>query len=576
MQEQSAESINLQSLNVVRDELIATIEESARHLEKFVSSNEDNESLQKSINGIGQIVGILGLLEFYGAKMLAEELLANATEISPGNTGRLFERRLDIVSSSFFVLTRYLEYIQKTSHKAPVLLIPQINELRKLRDKPSLPESHFFEINIAESFQLPEVKQVQTDAKDLPAAVRRLRHMYQIGLLGLFRESQIDNAVMLMRRAMSRLHKMTGNNQPMSQLWWLSGLCLSVIQSEKMTMLETRKTLFGRVDRVLRQVEKAGEAAFASDPPRGLIKELVYLIVLSGSKDPLVAGVSKSFKVHAFPYSDADLDKERAVMHGPSSHTVNSLANVLQIELANTKKVLENASQASLQKIEDLDTFVATLQKVAEILGIVGLAAPSSILKNEIERIVKWKDLDELSSEEMQEVANTLLYLESAVSGITNVSLSSEKIEAAGKVAQREIIASGALAEAKRIVISESLAGLSLTKRALNAYSDSNFDSGHIRNIVKTLDSIRGGMVMLKNQRAVDIIGRCSEFVDEILLGKEAQPAMKELLETFADAVISIEYYLNSATPALQMDESVLKIAEESLEALGFSVEEEQ
>ena len=43
-------------------------------------------------------------------------------------------------------------------------------------------------------------------------------------------------------------------------------------------------------------------------------------------------------------------------------------------------------------------------------------------------------------------------------------------------------------------------------------------------------------------------------------------------LETFADAVISLEYYLDAVKTDKKADDSVLEVAEESLEALGHAV----
>ena len=59
-------------------------------------------------------------------------------------------------------------------------------------------------------------------------------------------------------------------------------------------------------------------------------------------------------------------------------------------------------------------------------------------------------------------------------------------------------------------------------------------------------------------------------------MDNDQPPAIKETLETFADAIIAIEYYLDSATARLKMDDSVLQIAEESLEALGYAVDLEE
>ncbi len=566
------DTVNFQSLNLVRDELVATIEEAARNLERFVSSQEDGEALQACVDSVAQIVGTLKLIEFRGAELLAQELLLSAKEISPGNNGPKFERCLEVISSTFFVLSRYLEYVQQTERKVPVLLIPQINELRKLRGEVVYPECHFFQVDLSKSPALPACDRLEVEGAELTSSVRRIRHMYQIGLLGFIKERQVKNSIAMMRRGLKRLRRMSGNDKPLALLWWLADVTLEAMSAQTMEIIETRKMLFGRLDRVIKQVEQNGTKAFEANPPKGLIKELVYLVALSTSDSEDVKAISSVYGLDRFSYTDYDLAGERDLLNGPSAHTVSSLASVLQTELTNTKKVLEGASQSSIQRIDDLDSFLATLQKVAEILAIVGLVSASNTLKNELKRIEGWRDEAEIDLSEMDEVANTLLYLESTVSAIETTKLSDEKLQMANKVAQQEVIASGELADAKRIVLSESEAGISLAKRALSSFSDSDFDTGHIRNIAKTLNTVRGGLLMLKCDRVARILDRCSAFVEEVLMDQDPQPGLKEMLETFADSIISVEYYLNSATASLHMDESVLQLAEESLEALGYPI----
>ncbi|MFL0809402.1 MAG: CDP-diacylglycerol--glycerol-3-phosphate 3-phosphatidyltransferase [Agarilytica sp.] len=570
------DTVNFQSLNLVRDELVATIEEAARHLEKFVSSQDDSDSLQACIDCVSQIVGTLKVIEFRGAELLASELLAAAKEISPGNSGPKFERCLEVVSATFFVLSRYLEYVQQVERKVPVLLIPQINDLRKLRGETTFPESHFFQVDLSKHPQLPQIESLTLANDEFTSAVRRIRHMYQIGLLGLIKEQQINNSVAMMRRGLIRIRRISGNEKALALLWWLADITLEMFSTQEMQIIETRKMLFGRIDRILKQVEQSGPEAFNAEPPKGLIKELVYLIALSTEESDQVKHTRSVYGLDRFSYTDRDLAGERDLLNGPSAHTVSSLAQVLTAELTNTKKVLEGASQASIQRIDDIEGFVGTLQKVSEILSIVGLVSASNTLKSEIERISDWRGQEEIDPSEMDEVANTLLYLESTVSSIETTKLSDEKLEKANKVAQQEVIASGELSDAKRIVLAESEAGLSLTKRALSSFSDSDFDTGHIRNIGKTLTTVRGGMLMLGSDRAAAILERCAAFVEQVLMDQDPQPGLKEMLETFADSIISVEYYLNSATSSLQMDESVLKLAEESLEALGYGVEADE
>lgn len=565
------DAVNFQSLNMVREELVATIEQSARHLESFVTSQDDGESLQACIDGVQQIVGILRLIQFRGACQLAEELLHTANDIVPGGSGREFDKRLETVSNVFFVMTRYLEYVQQTERKVPVLLIPWINSLRKIRSEPAFPESHFFQFNMSK-IDVPETEQTEIDPENFRPTVRRLRQMYQVGLLGYIREKQIKNSIALMRRACIRLQKISGHQKPLATLWWLTNSMLDAFVSEKMEVSESRKLLLGRVDRIIKQVHEVGEAAFDAEPPKPLIKELVYLLVLSGKKCSEIDKIKTAFALESFPYTDSSLSRERDGLNGPSAHTVSSLVNVLQKELANTKKILESATQTANQEIDDLPGFTKTLSNVAEILAVVGLGTPSATLKREIGNVKGWAANDGPTPNQLNEIANTLLYIESTLGALDNTSLSQVNSHGATEIARKDVVASGELTMAQKIVVEECEAGLALTKRALNSFSESNYDPGHIRNIGKTLNTVRGGMIMLKKDHAASILKNCAIFVDEVLLDQNPPAAIKELLETFADVVIAIEYYLDSASGTLHMDDSVLKLAVEGLEALGHPV----
>lgn len=567
---------NFHSLSLVKDELIATIEAAAQDLETFVSSLDEDVRLQACINGIKQILGILQVIQLEGAILLTEELLANANEITVGDSGKVFEKRLEIISNTFFILSRYLEYVQQTETTMPVLLIPHINELRKLRQEALLPESYFFEIRFKNELQLPTLQYQSVSDEELGPLLGRIRQMYQVGLLGILKNQQTKSSLQIMRRALIRLQRLGAEDQPLTVLWWMAATACDVFVQQNMDILQSRKILFSRIDRVIRQVQQGRLAAYQANAPKGLLKELVYLLMLSGHKGEMIDAVKNNIVAEALPYTDQELSKERQSLSGPSVHTVSSLARVLQVELLSTKKVLENADQMGSRHIEDIEAFIQTLEKVAEILSVVGLSAPANVLKEEIERVRAWPDSqDGPDAIELQDVANTLLYVESTVASLESAKLSDDKLALANTIALKEVVATGELQEAGRIVLQESEAGLSLTKRALSAYSDSNFDPGHIRNIGKTLATVRGGMLMLKRYRAAAVLSSCADFVEEVLSQPEHPAALKELLETFADAIISIEYYIDAARTSSQVDDSVLQVAEESLAALGHPVSDE-
>jgi len=74
--------------------------------------------------------------------------------------------------------------------------------------------------------------------------------MYQVGLVGFIQDKQLSNSYGLMRRAMIRMHRLTGSDKPMSSLWWLTNVTLSAMSDCEMEALETRKMVFSRIDRV--------------------------------------------------------------------------------------------------------------------------------------------------------------------------------------------------------------------------------------------------------------------------------------------------------------------------------------
>lgn len=564
----TADLISFQSLHVIRDELVATIEQSARDLEIFVSSTEEVKSLQGCINGIAQILGILKLLEFKGAVILAEELLITAKMITPGQSGAVLEKQLDLLSNSFFVITRYLEYVLHAERKLPVLLIPYINDLRKYRREPLLPESFFFNVNLTAMPVVPKTETITASDSDFRPLLARLRHLYQLGLLGVLRNKQTIASLGLMRRALIRLQRL-GGDKPLSMLWWMANLVVDAMIQHKMEMIEPRKMLLSRIDRIIRQVQKGGASAYQAAAPKGLIKELLYLLVLSGSTHPQVIGLRQTFGIKAFPYNDKQLANERQTLKGPSAQTISSLVRVLQTETGSIKNVLETAAQG-MRQVDDVAGFKESLYKIAETLSIVGLVGPSSVLKQELKILDHWQNGKEVAEEDLQHIAKTLLYIDSAISGLETHS--NQESRSTTESSQQDMIAANELTHAERIVLSECQAGVSLTKRAITSYAESEFDASHIANIAKTLNTVRGGLLMLRRTRAANVMARCSEFVEDVLLKGDQPAALQELLETFADAIISVEYFFDTASVPSRLDDSVLQIAEESLAALGYPV----
>lgn len=565
----ATESVNIASLKMVQGELIATIEESANLIELFSIDRTNDELLQGCVAGIKQIRSILNVIELKGVNLLAEELVNHIQDMAVGE-GEKIDKQLELISAAFFMLPRYLEYCVQTSRNMGMLLIPQINELRQARRAAPLPESYYFDFDptpIPLAARVPSA--VQEGSVEL---VRRLRFMYQTGMLKVLQGTQIKPSFGIMCRALERLESICGVSA-MANFWWMANATLSAVSEESVTVNKSRKMLLSAIDREIKNLEVDGKLLVDRTPAAHLIKDLLYLLVLSKSRSAKSQAVIAAYAVPLVNYSDAELTREMEFLRGPSTNTINSMVALLNDELKNTKNMLEHSAQGAAELKAAAPELIATLNKISEILALVGLVAPSKSLKQEIEKLRSWQmDDSAVLSRDLLSVADTLLYVESTVAGFGKTNMSDEKLTQINALGRDDAMASNQIAEAEKLVIDEAETGVAIVKRALSAFVESNYDRSHIATISATLDGIRGGMFVLGLPRAAKVLAGCMSFIDQSLLFSEHPATTQHLLETFADAIVSLEYYLDSLKIDKKADTDVLCIAEESLAVLGYKI----
>src|SRR5690606_5121367 len=173
------------SLSLVRDELFTTMEETEQSLEQFIAERNNGSLLQQAVENLQQVRGTLNLIELAGAELLAQEVLQQATDI-PAGVGEERDGQLSALSNALYVLRRYLENVDNSRQEIPELLLPAINDLRQAGGQPALPESFFFSVRLDQP--RPRTAAPTLDGAARAGEARRMRHMYQVGLLGFIRD----------------------------------------------------------------------------------------------------------------------------------------------------------------------------------------------------------------------------------------------------------------------------------------------------------------------------------------------------------------------------------------------------
>ena len=473
------------SLSLVRDELFATIEQAELSLEQFIGERSNGNLLQQAVEGLQQIRGTLKLIELTGAEMLAQEMLDQANDI-PAGAGNERDDQLSALSSALYVLRRYLESVDAHRQEIPELLLPTINELRRAGGQPLLPESFFFSARLDQ----PRPPRTQAASDDVHADGRRLRHMYQVGLLGYIREQNAVASLRLMGRAMERLDSLLGE-QAAARLCWIAAGAIEAIIDGQLLPRRSRKQLFSRLDRELKNL--LGKPGY--EPPRAMLKELLYLVALADSKGERCEQLREALSFTSLPFTDHMLEEEYQRLAGPGHAVLRSLSSAIRDELTAVKDLLDLIERGSAQA-ESFGNLHAVLGKLGKTLGMVGLTSAGNALQAQMPVVASWSEGGEVTSEALNRLAEAVLYVESMVASLERGERRDVRPQEVLPGQEAESFATHQLAEARIVVVDEAQAGLSLAKRAITAYLESSGDKLHLANVPVTLQAVRGGSVV--------------------------------------------------------------------------------
>src|SRR3990167_1692484 len=551
------------SLSLVRNELFTTMEEAESSLEHFIAERHNGSLLQQAVESLHQVRGTLNLVELTGAELLAQEVLEQATDIPVGAGGER-DVQLSALSNALHVLRRYLENVDVHRQEMPELLLPAINDLRQAGGQPALPESFFFSVRLDHA--RPRTAPAALDAAAKEVEGRRLRQMYQVGLLGFMREQNPQASLKLMGRAMARLDTLYAN-EPRGRLCWVGAAAVEAQLEGQLLARKSRKQLFSRIDRELKQILANSQY----ETPRSLLKELLYLVALADSRGPAATPVRELFGLTSLPFTDHLLEEEYQRLAGPGQAVMRSLSSAIREELTSVKDMLDLIERGTVQA-ESLGNLHAVLGKLSKTLGMVGLSSAGNALNAQLQTVAVWSEARAPQQQELLKLADAVLYVEGMVASLER---GERRDSSAGQLAPDKELESFAyyqLNEARIVVVDEARGGLALAKRAITAYLEADGDRMHLSNVPFSLQAVRGGLWFLGQERAAALVGACAEYIQTQMFEAPKMPS-EQMLETLADALSSLEYYLEAgAGMRPETQPSVLDLAADSVRALGLPV----
>ncbi|GHD45576.1 hypothetical protein SAMN05216429_105215 [Marinobacter persicus] len=555
------------SFDLVRNEIDQTIKQAETSLERFQENRDQPEELQNCADYLNQLRGIFILVELKGASRLCQETLA-LTEDMPA--GAEADTRLTAMNSALFTLRRYTEYYHQQREDHPELLLPAINDLREARQEKPYPESWFFNPGVGEHpnfcADLPLAPLADKDGEQ-EAFTRRMRLTFQIALLGILKDRNPEISKKLMARAARGFARLT-QGTPKGQLWCLFTIVANTMLDRAMGFTKARKRLLMQLERQARDIVYVGKPAMDKPAPDSLLMELVYLLYRSGSGNPEVVRVLSAYQLAPSKFPDSMMEAHARRLYGLGADVLKSLSQALQEELNQLKDRLDIIERGLEPDLAELSAIGEGLDRVANTLRMLDLDQLARLSADEASRLRQWEEEDRLPGEdELYRLAGSVLAIEDAVMQFVHRGITPETDAMAAAANTGE--ASVYLQEAIWVVADEARSALTLAKRAITAFLESDYDKLHLANLPGTLHSIWGGLELISDSQAAQVIARIAGSIQQQLLDAREAPS-EQVLEALADALTSLEYYIESIGRNEERNPDLLRLAESSLDGVGL------
>lgn len=559
-----------QSFGLVREEIEQTIGQAEQSLEQFQENRESEEDLQNCVDYLNQLRGIFSLVELKGGALLCQEAVVLANEVPVGATDDK-NNLLTALNNALFTLRRYIEYYQRQQVDRPELLLPVVNEIREARRDTPYPDSWFFgaSLSVAPDFcgqrSVPPLE--TSEESEFEVHARRFRLMYQVGLLGLLRNQDARTSRRLISRSAHGLARLCGEGA-MQSFWCLVSMAADVLEEQDLPVERNRKRLFMRIEKQARDLVYSRSSVAQQSPSDALVRELVYILYRSGSGNPEVRAVMDSSGLGQPDITEAELIAHQRHLYGPGADVLRSFAEAINEELSELKDRLDIVERGIDPDTTELATIADSLERVGNSLLILDLHQLSSLARQEAGRLRDWEHKGALPSEgELYAVADAVLNIEEAAQHLASHGITADTDRIAHKVRRDE--GSVYVQEALIVLSDEASSALTLAKQAITAFLESDFDKMHLANVPATLRSIEGGMRLLGNDEAARVVARVTGAIETQLLNTQ-QPPESRILEALADAITSLEYYIEELGMDAAPNPELLRLADTSLQDVGL------
>ncbi|WP_299980655.1 Hpt domain-containing protein [uncultured Pseudoteredinibacter sp.] len=560
------EKRDLTALDWVLGEISESLNQSRQALEAYMGDVQDATQLRFCLTHLHQVYGSLQMVELEGPTMLAQEMELLTQEMLNGAVAA-DNTVANTLMRAIVQLPLFLQQIQRGTGFHSSAVFPLVNELRAARGDSLIIDSVGFKPDLsALQLRFGTAPKLLADQNHFLAVAKKLQQMFQFAAASVLRGMNLKDNRDYLNKIFLRL-KAISQASPRLQQWDIAKAWLDSLSNEDLSSGLAVRALMRHLHRDIKIISQKGVPALSVAPNQELLRTLLFYVACSTESSDAIRAVRERYALdRAFGGDD---QAAISAVSEPQLDTIRSVTKALKEELDEIKQTLEKFNEDS-GEVQSLEDMLPVFQRVADTMMVMGVnELPKQV--NQIEESLRLKLREgELHGQELMKFAEQILHVEHQLEAIASSGRLQETVD-------NKTLAALRIDDAQQAVVQESYSRLETVKQSIVEYIASQWDVTHLQETPALLKEIAGGLAIIPLQRAANILYTAARYIDDkLLIGDAGAPQWVEL-DTLADAISSVEYYLEKLRSGVDNSEDqLLEVAEESLANLGYAVVEIQ
>ncbi|WP_159017229.1 hybrid sensor histidine kinase/response regulator [Cognatiluteimonas profundi] len=559
------DAIDYTTLGWIKPELDETLRQARMAIEAFAEDPGDDSQIRLCVDSLHQVQGTLRMVELYAPAMVAEEMEQLARALQAG-TVPVQEEACATLMRGVVLLPDYLERLQGGHKDIPIVLLPLLNELRAARGETGLSESVLF----APDLQRPLPDAVASSSADRGNSSRAVRETLAAPLLLQLRnalsswpeDGAPDSASALATALDGLLGQTTGESD--RRMLWVASSVASALADGALPPTPTLRQAFASVERETRRLfEDDGFGLPRADAPLEPTRQLLYHVAHATGTHAGLQRLRDTFDLDARGPTASELEHARGSLTGRNRALLDTVSAAIKEDLLRVKDVLDLYLRSGHSDIEGLQPQVEALGRVADTLGMLGLGMARKVIQDQRDAVRAMVHGERPADEgALLDIAGALLYVDASLD---------EQVAHLGGPdtgADESMLASESR-KVLEVVVREAIANFADARQAFVAFVETSWDHAELAEVPRLLDEVSGALRMLELKLPADYLTGVRLYAERELIGRHRVPNGRQL-DTLADALASLEYYLEALREQRANRDDILDIARNSLESLAY------